>query len=95
MLCTPVVTVTLLFFSALRPCLVAHSYCLQVVVHGIPWSYDHEQLAAMFTDWDPSYEIEVAEVVFGRDGRSRVRHCWASCKRTCCTKTCQLFMLLS
>lgn len=53
-----------------------HTKCYvaaQVVVHGIPWSYDHDQLEAMFTDYDPSFQIEVAEVIYGRDGRSRVR----------------------
>lgn len=51
--------------------------CLQVVVHGIPWSYDDQQLMAIFTDRIPSTQIESAEVVYGRDSRSRV--CTNSC----------------
>lgn len=51
--------------------------CLQVVVHGIPWSFDDQQLMAIFTDRIPSTQIESAEVVYGRDSRSRV--CTNSC----------------
>lgn len=47
---------------------------LQVVVHGIPWSYDNAQLSALFTDYDPTYGIEAAEVIYGKDQRSRVRY---------------------
>lgn len=46
---------------------------LQVVVQGIPWSYDKAALEDMFTSFKPEYQVESAEVVFGRDGRSRVR----------------------
>lgn len=44
-----------------------------MVVHGIPWSYESDQLSALFTDFDPSFGIESAEVVYGKDNRSRVR----------------------
>nr|BAV58234.1 G-strand telomere binding protein 1 [Ulva partita] len=44
---------------------------MQVVVHGIPWSFDDQQLMAIFTDRIPSTQIESAEVVYGRDSRSR------------------------
>lgn len=44
---------------------------LQVVVHGIPWSFDDEQLGALFTGYEPAFGIEVAEIVYGKDGRSR------------------------
>ena len=41
-------------------------------MHGIPWSYESDQLSAMFTDFDPNFGIESAEVVYGKDNRSRV-----------------------
>lgn len=49
-------------------------FSMQVVVHGIPWSFDDQQLMAIFTDRIPSTQIESAEVVYGRDSRSRVRN---------------------
>ena len=45
--------------------------CAQVVVHGVPWSFDDEQLAALFTSFEPPFGIEAAEIVYGKDGRSR------------------------
>ena len=42
-------------------------------MHGIPWAYDNGMLSDLFTDYDPSFGIESAEVVYGKDGRSRVR----------------------
>lgn len=44
---------------------------LQVVIQGIPWSYGNDELAALFTDYNSEYQIESAEVQFGRDNRSR------------------------
>jgi len=46
---------------------------LQVVVQGIPWSYDNAALEDMFTSFKAEYVVEAAKVEFGRDGRSRVR----------------------
>ena len=45
---------------------------LQVVVQGIPWSYDKAALEDMFTSFNPDYKVESAEIVYGRDERSRV-----------------------
>ena len=45
---------------------------LQVVVQGLPWAYTQEQLSPMFQQFG---NIVSAEVVYGRDGRSRVRSC--------------------
>lgn len=42
----------------------------QVVVQGLPWAYTQEQLTPMFQQFG---KIVSAEVVYGRDGRSRVR----------------------
>lgn len=42
----------------------------QVVVHGLPWSFTSEQLHELFADCGT---IEKAEVIYGRDNRSRVR----------------------
>jgi RNA recognition motif-containing protein len=41
---------------------------LQVVVQGLPWAYTQEQLSPMFQQFG---NIVSAEVVYGRDGRSR------------------------
>lgn len=41
----------------------------QVVVQGIPWKYTWKELRPMF---DECGTIDRAEVVYGRDGRSRV-----------------------
>jgi RNA recognition motif-containing protein len=40
----------------------------QVVVHGLPWSYTWKELRPMF---EGVGEIVRADVVYGRDGRSR------------------------
>jgi hypothetical protein len=40
----------------------------QVVVHGLPWSYTWKELKPIF---EGIGEIERADVVYGRDGRSR------------------------
>lgn len=45
---------------------------LQVVVQGLPWAYTQEQLSPMFQQFG---NIVSAEVVYGRDGRSRVSSC--------------------
>lgn len=52
---------------------------LQVVVHGLPWAFTSEQLQELFED---SGNIEKAEVIYGRDNRSRV---WVvgGCMRWC------------
>ena len=42
---------------------------MQVVVQGLPWSYTGDQLTPMFDQYGP---IAHADVVYGRDGRSRV-----------------------
>ena len=42
---------------------------LQVVVQGIPWKYTWKELRPMFEECG---SIDRAEVVYGRDGRSRV-----------------------
>jgi len=41
----------------------------QIVVQGLPWAYTSEELSGLFDEYKPAS----AEVVFGRDGRSRVR----------------------
>lgn len=41
----------------------------QVVVQGIPWKYTWKELRPMFEECG---NIDRAEVVYGRDGRSRV-----------------------
>jgi len=41
----------------------------QIVVQGLPWAYMSEELSGLFDEYKPAS----AEVVFGRDGRSRVR----------------------
>ena len=43
--------------------------CLQVVVQGLPWKYTWKELKPLFEDCGP---IARADVMFGRDGRSRV-----------------------
>ena len=42
---------------------------VQVVVQGLPWSYTGDQLTPMFEQYG---QIAHADVVYGRDGRSRV-----------------------
>ena len=50
--------------------LVATVQCVaQIVVQGLPWAYTSEELSGLFSEYKPAS----AEVVFGRDGRSRVR----------------------
>lgn len=44
-------------------------HLLQVVVQGIPWKYTGKELQPMFEECGT---IDRAEVVYGRDGRSRV-----------------------
>lgn len=41
---------------------------LQVVVQGLPWSYTWKELRPLFDEFG---EVERADVVIGRDGRSR------------------------
>ena len=41
---------------------------LQVVVQGLPWAYSGDDLRPLFAEFGA---IEAAEVVMGRDGRSR------------------------
>lgn len=41
----------------------------QVVVHGLPWAFTSEQLHELFAECGT---IEKAEVIYGRDNRSRV-----------------------
>ena len=43
---------------------------MQVVVQGIPWKFTWKELRPMFEECGA---IDRAEVVYGRDGRSRVR----------------------
>ena len=43
---------------------------LQIVVQGIPWKYTWKELKPLF---EGCGDIKHADVVFGRDGRSRVR----------------------
>jgi len=44
---------------------------LQVVVQGIPWAYEGNDLKALFTEYNKDYDITAAEIVYGRDQRSR------------------------
>lgn len=46
-----------------------HPVSLQVVVQGLPWKYTWKELKPLFEDCGP---IARADVMFGRDGRSRV-----------------------
>jgi RNA recognition motif-containing protein len=46
-----------------------HTYA-QLVVRGIPWSYTWKELKDMFAE---VAGVEHADVVYGDDGRSRVR----------------------
>ena len=48
----------------------------QVVVHGIPWAYDDEKLQDIFRD--STLTIVNAEVIYGKDSKSRVRSLPAS-----------------
>ena len=41
---------------------------MQIVVQGLPWAFTNEELIAMFSAYAPTG----AEIVMGRDGRSRV-----------------------
>lgn len=43
---------------------------MQLVVRGIPWSYTWKELKDMFAE---VAGVERADVVYGDDGRSRVR----------------------
>ena len=53
---------------------------VQVVVQGIPWKFTWKELRPMFEECGT---IDRAEVVYGRDGRSRVRNLVACMKLSC------------
>jgi len=50
-----------------RPEPQGESSGLQIVVQGLPWAFTNEDLDAMFKDYQP----QQAQIVIGRDGRSR------------------------
>lgn len=51
-------------------CCTAVWACVQVVVHGIPWAYDDDKLRDIFSA--STLNISNAEVVYGKDSKSRV-----------------------
>lgn len=68
---------------------------MQVVVQGIPWKFTWKELRPMFEECGT---IDRTEVVYGRDGRSRVSfqltsNCLLSCQLLNCTSGHQQLLL--